>query len=720
MKYITPLFVFLIASVFCNAQQEIENFSILKAEAPIPNILLEPLEKRYEKNLRKLENQIKNKKDLKEFSLSTAYTVDYFASQGQVIFNDSISKYLEDIAAYLLKDQPELAEELQIFTLKSDIPNAFATPQGLIFFTSGLIAQMESEAELAFIMAHEISHYTEKHALKFQLDLDENIEEDENLNSRNRQRNKNLIKSIHKFKKKQELDADEKGIKLFAKSDYDFDAIENAFYVLMYSYLPIEDKKFDKSILQCGHLNIPDTILYEEYNEITAVEDYDDSEHTHPNIKTRIEESRAIIEEFDNENRKEFKISKDRFYKSRNLARFSLINNYLADKNYIRAIYHLNMVKRDMPANKFLTISELKAFYGMATLFNAEETEICFDFQGNDEGEISYLYNYFNALSKEGMNVLAASKVMHAHKMFPEDEEIKLYFDLIATNTKEFTNLRVEHFNAKKSNTTTDTLSAYEVPDVDEYNYLEDYFTTAFSEDDLNTYGSTFFDGGGDDFQQNGFEYLRAEYPERSFSSYRKYPKVDYKNILFISPNYFGFKGTRFSRNPIKNEKTKTFIIDEIQNKEVIDNAQILDRSLMKQSDIDAYNDLSTIILWMSDIGDYSSKFQFRSNFQNQINGLKKKYNTNYFSTLYLYSFDVGNTRSLSMVDYYLFLIPKVGQIRLYDLLFNQKALYVASSIFNAEKDRLEYFYFKKNQNTPYKVLIGQELYELNKILNSK
>ena len=103
MKYITPLFVFLLANIFCYAQQEIENFSILKAEAPIPNILLEPLEKRYEKNLKKLENQIKNKKDLKEFSLSTAYTVDYFASQGQVIFNDSISKYLEDIAAYLLK-----------------------------------------------------------------------------------------------------------------------------------------------------------------------------------------------------------------------------------------------------------------------------------------------------------------------------------------------------------------------------------------------------------------------------------------------------------------------------------------------------------------------------------------------------------------------------------------------------------------------------------------
>ncbi len=721
MKYFTPLFVFLMLCVYCNAQQEIENFRLLKAEAPIPNILLEPLEKRYEKNLKKLEKQIKDKKDLEEFSLSTAYTVDYFASQGQIIFNDSISKYLEDIAAYLLRDQPELAEELQIFTLKSDIPNAFSTPQGLIFFTSGLIAQMESEAELAFIMAHEISHYTEKHALKFKLDLDENIEEEDDLNSRTRQRNKNLIKSIHKFKKKQELDADEKGIKLFAKSKYDFDAIENAFYVLMYSYLPIEDKKFDKSLLQCGHLNIPDSILYAEYNEITAVEDYDDTEHTHPNIKTRIEESYTIIDQYDNENRDKFIISKDRFHKTRNLARFSLINNYLADKNYIRAIYHTNMVKKDIPVNRFLTISEIKAFYGLATLFNAEETEICFDFYGNDEGEISYLYNYFNALSKEGMNVLAASKVMHAYKMFPEDEEIKLYFDLIASNSKAFTNLKVEHFNKEQPKVEADSLAIYDTPEEDEYNYLEDYFTSAFTEEDLNTYGDQFFDGGGDNFQEDGYKYLKADYSKFPYKRYGKFPKVDYKNIVFISPNYFGFKGYKFSNNPIKNEKKKSFIIDYLDQKENFTGVNILDRSLMKKGDIDAYNDLSTIILWMNDVGDVSADFKFHSNFHDQISILQNKYNTSYFSTLYLYSFTVGNNRSLSIIDYAVFMIPKVGMVRLYDLMFNRKALYTAASIFNSDKDRLEYFYFKKNQNSPKSnLLIGQEVNELTKTLNIK
>ena len=721
MKYSLPLFVFLILAFFCNAQKEIENFRILKAEGPIPNILLEPLESRYEKNLKKLEAEVTNKSDLKDFALSTAYTVDFFVNQGQIVFNDTISKYLEDIAAYLLKDKPKLAKELQIFTLKSDIPNAFTTPQGLIFFTSGLIAQMESEAELAFIMAHEISHYTEKHALKFQLDLDEGIDDGENdLNSKNSRRNKNLIKNVHKYKKTQELEADKRGIELYADSDYDFEAIENAFYILMYSYLPIEDRKFDKSHLQCGHLHIPDSILYKEYNEITAVEDYDDSDHTHPNIKTRIEESYNVIDLYDKANRAKFIISEDRFFKARNLARLSLINNYLVDKNYIRAIYHINMVKKDMPSNRFILLSELKALYGLATLFNAEETELCFEINGNDEGEISYLYNYFNSISKEGVNVIAASKAIDALKKFPEDKEVKTYFDLIASNCKIYTNIKTDHFNRPKTETSTDNLSSYDTPTEEEYNYLEEYFNTAFSEKDIKEYGANFFDGGGDDYQDDGYNFLRADYSKLPNKIYGKFPQTNYKNILYISPNYAGFKGYKFNSNLLKNERKKGFMINHLTDTDYYKGIQILDRSLMRQEDIEAYNDLATIMLWMNDVGPVSSDFNFHSNFHDQITVLQNKYQTNYFSTLNCFSFTVGNTRALNPLGYWILFLPKLGHVRLYDIIFNKKALFTAAAIFNANEDRLEYFYFKKNQNTPYKILIGQELIELNETLSIK
>ncbi len=43
--------------------------------------------------------------------------------------------------------------------------NAFATPGGYVFITSGLLAKVENEAQLAGVLAHEITHITERHAL---------------------------------------------------------------------------------------------------------------------------------------------------------------------------------------------------------------------------------------------------------------------------------------------------------------------------------------------------------------------------------------------------------------------------------------------------------------------------------------------------------------------------------------------------------------------------
>ncbi len=44
----------------------------------------------------------------------------------------------------------------------SDV-NAFSTPGGNVFITKGLLAQMNSEAELAGVLAHEIAHVVRRH-----------------------------------------------------------------------------------------------------------------------------------------------------------------------------------------------------------------------------------------------------------------------------------------------------------------------------------------------------------------------------------------------------------------------------------------------------------------------------------------------------------------------------------------------------------------------------
>jgi len=47
--------------------------------------------------------------------------------------------------------------------IKSDAINAFAMPGGYVLLSSGLLKSLESEDELAFILAHEVAHVTRRH-----------------------------------------------------------------------------------------------------------------------------------------------------------------------------------------------------------------------------------------------------------------------------------------------------------------------------------------------------------------------------------------------------------------------------------------------------------------------------------------------------------------------------------------------------------------------------
>jgi predicted Zn-dependent protease len=50
--------------------------------------------------------------------------------------------------------------------LDSEVPNAFALPGGPVFGTRGLLTLVNSEAELAGVIAHEMAHITERHAAR--------------------------------------------------------------------------------------------------------------------------------------------------------------------------------------------------------------------------------------------------------------------------------------------------------------------------------------------------------------------------------------------------------------------------------------------------------------------------------------------------------------------------------------------------------------------------
>ena len=79
--------------------------------------------------------------------------------------NAPVQKYVNDVGRWLAlqTERPDLPWEFAV--LDDEDVNAFAAPGGYVFITKGLLIHMKSEAELAGVLAHEMSHVLRKHHL---------------------------------------------------------------------------------------------------------------------------------------------------------------------------------------------------------------------------------------------------------------------------------------------------------------------------------------------------------------------------------------------------------------------------------------------------------------------------------------------------------------------------------------------------------------------------
>jgi predicted Zn-dependent protease len=80
--------------------------------------------------------------------------------------NPAVQQYVNRIGRWLALQTERPNLPWQFGVLDDNDVNAFAAPGGYVFITKGLLAQMNSEAELAGVLAHEISHVLRKHHLQ--------------------------------------------------------------------------------------------------------------------------------------------------------------------------------------------------------------------------------------------------------------------------------------------------------------------------------------------------------------------------------------------------------------------------------------------------------------------------------------------------------------------------------------------------------------------------
>ena len=88
--------------------------------------------------------------------------ISYFGLYEDEKLQNFINKKGEAMAK--ISHRPELDYQFKI--VDSPVVNAFAVPGGYIYFTRGIMAHFNNEAEFAGVLGHEIGHVTARHSAK--------------------------------------------------------------------------------------------------------------------------------------------------------------------------------------------------------------------------------------------------------------------------------------------------------------------------------------------------------------------------------------------------------------------------------------------------------------------------------------------------------------------------------------------------------------------------
>ena len=267
---IVLVFVLLFAGAARSQQvYDLNHFDGIKSEGPVPSDLRLSLEELYSLDKQRVRDYNDGRLRNRDKVLSASFQINRIMSSGRILYGDPITRMVEHIADTLLKDYPTLRKELRFYTLKSPDVNAFATGQGMVFVCTGLVAQVEDEAQLAFIISHEIVHYLRKHSLE---EISRRKRDSDDIDAET-QEMRDFIK-YHNRSREMESEADSLGLTMFyLPSPYAKDVTDGVFDVLQYGYLPFDEQVFDTAYFNTPYYKMKSEYFMNEVDPISARDD---------------------------------------------------------------------------------------------------------------------------------------------------------------------------------------------------------------------------------------------------------------------------------------------------------------------------------------------------------------------------------------------------------------------------------------------------------------
>lgn len=598
---LTILFIFCSFTVICQFDNTYEQ---IKSSGAIPIEFRSFIEDNFNEQIDRKVIETDSKVDKKaksEFLLGSNWFLQRILSSGKVLFGDSITSYVNEVGQTFKDAFPGL--KIKIFVLKSTRVNAFATDQGLIFVTTGLLARLENEAQLAFILGHELSHVEKSHS------INEYVQNQKIINAKvnnSYDAYDNALKAMSSYSKAQEMEADELGVKLYlSRTIYEPDELINVFDILTYSYLPFGNEKFNYDLLSSGNFAVPDSVRLKKYRAIEANEGEENAYSSHPNILSRKRRIDELIEA-KHSGKKRFIVSEQRFEYMKQTCRFETIRLNLLEGRYERAIYHALYLQNEFPNNYFLKSALAKGFYGLFKLKvffenNKEKDKLNYAF-GNIEtvqGVEHQLVNFLSNLKPKDLGAYSLNFFLSTHKEsnFSDNYITDVLIDLLKNepNYEARLNSILSGTSTNITETSKDTIQKAFWLDLDLHILAKHGESKVFK--DLFTESKKRYRG---DLERKTKEreFLSKKRKKKKYEKwqekYRNYANLD--SLITVMPYYFK-TSERKGENYIGSEKMQlgyTNIIRKATANAGIKNT-ILNPVIFDSSMVASYNDLAVI-----------------------------------------------------------------------------------------------------------------------------
>lgn len=468
----------------------------------------------------------------RQFILMQNYFAEGLFRSGAILYGDEISKYINSIAKIILENHPELSKKIRFYTFKSSKTNAFTTSKGAIYINIGLISRLKSEAELAFVLSHEIGHFLKNHV------YNSYVEKQAFAKKKKKYSNKSfgeLIAKRYKFEKAQEFEADSIGLQLFSQAGYKVESSKKVMDLLYYTYLPYKEVPFKHDYFNSGNFIIPDNYFPDSIKQIPAVVSRNDRYHTHPNVYKRKAKLDSLITILDITGKNDFIFSERDFLKARENCRFESIWLNLVSANYPDAIYEAYIMQQKYPNNKFLKLAIAKGLYALAKYKNKNELSLIAKRYTSIQGESEALHFMIKHLDRNQLSTLALRYLLDNQTSFNDQTNYKNLRDDIIRDMVVQNELKLDTF-LLDSETSISYKHFYRkgIPELSSDQELGDAYLSFYEE----------LEKKKKDFRISYKEAEKRKKQEAADLKNNGY-QINAKNIILLDPTYFHISNRR-------------------------------------------------------------------------------------------------------------------------------------------------------------------------------